>query len=57
MHTIVPIPKFESTFDPSNYRTIIIDQTLARLYGSALEVELSRYVEEQGLRAPKQATF
>ncbi|MCO5600752.1 hypothetical protein L7F22_054867 [Adiantum nelumboides] len=52
MHTIVPIHKSGDPLDPSNYRTIMIGHTLAKLYGAVLEAELSSYVEREGLRAP-----
>ncbi|MCO5559545.1 hypothetical protein L7F22_013146 [Adiantum nelumboides] len=57
MHTIVPIHKSGDLLDPGNYRTIMIDHTLAKLYGPVLEVELSSYAESEGLHAPRQAGF
>ena len=57
MHTIVPIHKSGDTLDPSNYRTIMIGHTLAKLYGAVLEAELSRHAEHEGLRTPGQAGF
>ena len=57
MHTIVPIHKAGDQLDPSNYRTIMIGHTLAKLYEAVLEEELSSYAEHEGLRAPGQAGF
>ncbi|MCO5606122.1 hypothetical protein L7F22_060309 [Adiantum nelumboides] len=57
MHTIVPIHKSGDPLNPSNYRTIMIGHTLAKLYGAVLEAELSSYAEREGLRAPGQAGF
>lgn len=45
MHTISPIHKAGDVTDPSNFRTIMIGLTLAKLYGAVLEAELSTYVE------------
>ena len=57
MQTIVSIHKVGDQLDPSNYRTIMIGHTLAKLYGAVLEAELSSYAEHEGLRAPGQAGF
>jgi len=57
MHTIVPIHKVGDMLDPSNYRTIMIGHTLAKLYGAVMKAELSSYAEKEGLRASRQAGF
>ncbi|MCO5571119.1 hypothetical protein L7F22_024851 [Adiantum nelumboides] len=57
MHAIVPIHQSGDPLDPSNYRTIMIGHTLAKLYGAVLEAELSFYAEREELRAPGQAGF
>ena len=51
MTTIVPIHKARDPMDVVNYRTLMIGHTLAKIYGSLLERELSKYTEAQGLRA------
>ena len=42
---------------PGNYRTIMIGHTLAKLYASILEQQLSRWAKKSGKRAPGQAGF
>ena len=42
---------------PGNYRTIMIGHTVAKLYASVLEQQLSRWAEKSGKRAPGQARF
>ena len=42
---------------PGNYRTIMIGHTLAKLYASILEQQLSRWAEKSCKRAPGQAGF
>ncbi|MCO5563411.1 hypothetical protein L7F22_017053 [Adiantum nelumboides] len=42
---------------PGNYRTIMISHTLAKLYASVLEHELSHWAEREGVRAHGQAGF
>ena len=56
-HTIVPILKSGDPMMPSNYRTIMIGHYLAKLYGSILESELSRWVEQNGCHSAGQAGF
>ncbi|MCO5613035.1 hypothetical protein L7F22_067309 [Adiantum nelumboides] len=57
MHIIVSIYKFGDPLELGNYKTIMIRDTLAKLYGAVLEAELSSYAEHEGLRAPGQADF
>eukprot|EP00250_Pteridium_aquilinum_P022184 c25317_g3_i1 orf=401-733(+) len=43
--------------EPGNYRTIMIGHTLARLYESILEQQLSSWAEREGMRVVGQAGF
>jgi hypothetical protein len=56
-NTISPIHKSGDPLDPNNYQTIMIGHTMAKLYGSVLEAELSAFAEYQGHKAPRQAGF
>ena len=49
--TIVPIFKSGDPMIPGNYRTTMVGQTLAKLYASILEQQLSRWTEKTGRRA------
>ena len=42
---------------PENHCTLMIGHTLAKIYGSVLERQLSTYTEADGLRAIGQAGF
>ncbi|MCO5563391.1 hypothetical protein L7F22_017032 [Adiantum nelumboides] len=53
--TIVPIFKAGDPTVPGNYRTIMVGHTLARLYASILEQQLSSWAEDEGIRAKGQA--
>ena len=55
--TIVPIFKSGDPMIPGNYRTIMVGHTLAKLYASILEQQLSRWAEKTGRRALGQAGF
>ena len=57
MSTIVPIYKAGDPMMPGNYNTIMIGHTLARLYASILEQQLSRWAERADIRASGQASF
>ena len=56
--TIVP-PLFKAGDPavPGNYRTIMVGHTLARLLASILEQQLSKWAENEGIRATGQAGF
>ena len=54
MSTIVPIFKTGDPMMPGNYRTIMIGHTLARLYASIVEQQLSRWTERAGIWASRQ---
>ena len=43
------IHKGGDSMDPNTYRTIMISHTLAKLYGTIMEVELTGYMEKMGL--------
>ncbi|MCO5607209.1 hypothetical protein L7F22_061402 [Adiantum nelumboides] len=49
--TIVPIFKVGDPTEPGNYRAIMVGHTLARLYASILEQQLSSWAEDEGVRA------
>ena len=51
LSTIIPIFKSGDPMIPGNYRTIMIGHTLAKLYASILEQQLSRWAEKAGKRA------
>ena len=51
MSTVVPIFKARDPMMPGSYRTIMIGHTLARLYASILEHQLSRWAERASIRA------
>ena len=57
LSTIVPIFKVGDPTEPGNYRTIMVGHTLARLYASILEQQLSSWAEGEGVRAKGQAGF
>ena len=57
LSTIIPIFKSGDPMIPGNYRTIMIGHTLAKLYASILEQQLSRWAEKSGKRATGQAGF
>ena len=42
---------------PGNYRTIMVGHTLARLFASILEQQLSKWAENEGIGAAGQAGF
>ena len=54
---IIPILKSGDPMEPRNYCTIMIGHTLARLFASILEQELSEWAERGGIRATGQAGF
>ena len=54
---IIPIFQSGDTNNPSNYRTIMINPLLAKLYGSILEKKLSIWLQSEGKRAKGQAGF
>ncbi|MCO5607261.1 hypothetical protein L7F22_061454 [Adiantum nelumboides] len=54
---IVPIFKASDPTEPGNYRTIMAEHTLARLYASILEQQLNSWAEGGGVRAKGQAGF
>ena len=49
MHIVAPIHKGRDSMDPYTYKTIMIGHTLAKLYGTIMEVELTGYMEKMGL--------
>ena len=55
--TIVPLFKAGDPTVPRNYRTIMVGHTLARLFASILEQQLSKWAENEGIRATGQAGF
>ena len=55
--TIVPIFKVGDPMMLGNYCTIMVGHTLAKLYASILEQQLSRWAERACKRAPGQAGF
>ena len=57
--TSLAIPLFKSgdVNNPSNYRIIMINPLLAKLFGSMLEYRISKWVEERGKHAKGQAGF
>ena len=55
--TIIPIFKASDPLMPGNYRTIMVGHTLAQLYASILEQQLSRWAERACRRASGQAGF
>ena len=57
LSTIVPIFKAGDPTEHGNYRTIMVGHTLARLYASILEQQLSNWAEGMGVRAKGQAGF
>ena len=52
LSTIISIFNSGDPMIPGNYRSIMIGHTLAKLYASILEQQLSRWVEKSGIRAP-----
>jgi hypothetical protein len=54
---IVPILKNGDRNMPSNYRTIMINLILAKLYGIILEKKISLWLESHSKRAKDQARF
>ncbi|MCO5567345.1 hypothetical protein L7F22_021035 [Adiantum nelumboides] len=54
---MVPIFKAGDPTVPGNCRTIMVGHTLARLYASILEQQLSSWAEHAGVRAKGQASF
>ena len=54
---IIPILKSGDPMEPRNHRTIMIGHTLAHLFASILEEELSEWAERGGIRATGQAGF
>ena len=57
LSTIVPLFKAGDLTVPQNYRTIMVGHTLAWLYASILEQQLSKWAENEGIRAAGQAGF
>ncbi|KAL3687742.1 hypothetical protein R1sor_014051 [Riccia sorocarpa] len=57
LRRVVPLFKNGLRSDPASYRTIMVGNTFAKLYGSLIENRLSSWCEEQKLRAPAQAGF
>ena len=45
MNTLSPIHKAGDLMDPNTYRTIMIGQTLIKLYGAVMEAKLNNYME------------
>ncbi|MCO5577074.1 hypothetical protein L7F22_030896 [Adiantum nelumboides] len=56
LSTIVPIFKSGDPMQPDNYHTIMIGHTLARLYASILEQQLSRWAQREGICAAEGQT-
>ena len=56
-HIIYPIHKSGATFDPNNYRTIMVGHTFSKLYATVLHRELPSALEQGNLRARAQAGF
>ena len=56
-HTVIPLFKSGDPMMPNNYRTIMISHCLAKIYGSILEKELSRWAAMHGHRAVGHAGF
>ena len=56
-HVIYPIHKSGPASDPTNYRTIMIGHTFAKLYATALNTMLSSELDRRGCRAKGQANF
>lgn len=54
---ITPIYKKGDPLQTSNYRPVAVGPSFARLYAAVLDSRLSRYFEDQKLRAPSQAGF
>ena len=54
---IISILKYGDPMEPGNHRTIMIGHTLARLFASILEQELSEWAKREGIRATGQAGF
>ncbi|MCO5577030.1 hypothetical protein L7F22_030852 [Adiantum nelumboides] len=57
LSTIVPSFKAGDPIVPKNYHTIMVGHTLARLYASILEQQLSSWAEHAGVRAKGQVGF
>ena len=51
LSTIVPIVKSSDPMELGNYHTIMIGHTLAWLYASIIEQQLSRWAERAGIQA------
>ena len=47
-HTIASIQNSRDTRDPQNYKNIMIDHIMAKLYGAVLEAQLTSYKEIKG---------
>ena len=56
-HIIYSIHKSGPTFDPNNYRTIMVGYTFSKLYATVLHRKLSSTLEERDLKARGQAGF
>ena len=57
LSTIVPIFKLEDPMEIGNDHTIMIRHTLAWLYATILEQQLSRWAKREGVQATKQPRF
>ncbi|KAL3677048.1 hypothetical protein R1sor_026996 [Riccia sorocarpa] len=54
---VVPVYKTGPREEPASYRTIMIAHIFAKVFGKLLEMRLTDWCEEQGVRAPVQAGF
>ena len=54
---VIPLHKSGDVNNPSNYRTIMVNPLLSKLYGSMVEQRISGWAKKEGKRAMGQASF
>jgi len=54
---VIPLFKSGDTNNPSNYRTIMVNPLMGKLFGSMIEKRISRWAEDEGKGAKGQAGF
>ena len=54
---VIPLFKSGDTNNPSNYRIIMVNPLMGKLFGSMIERRINRWVEDEGKRAKGQAGF
>ena len=56
-NVVIPLFKSGDTNNPSNYRTIMVNPLMGKLFGSMIERRISRWAEDKGKKSKRASGF